>query len=229
MTDARIGYGSLFEVSTDGGTVWVALAEVMEISPPSDDIDIVDATHMQSPNATREFIIGLTDPGECSLEMNFIPGGNGDAKIQAIRAARVPVKCRITFSNAAKWTFDAILTGYEPAAPNEDKMTATVTFKVTGPYVPVPAAAPVNSVLPAISGIAQVGQTLTAYPGAWSGAPSFAYQWKDDGVNIAGATAATFVVTTTQLAGAITVTVTATNSIGTASATSAATPAVIAA
>ncbi|WP_075216080.1 phage tail tube protein [Mongoliimonas terrestris] len=134
-TEAMIGHGSLFEISTDNGTTWEPIAEVTDITPPSDNIDVIDATHMQSPGATREFILGLNDPGEASFEMNFIPGSDADDTIQAVRAARERVKCRITWPNDVTWTFDGILTGYEPAAPTDDKMTATVTFKVTGSYV----------------------------------------------------------------------------------------------
>ena len=134
-TEAMIGYGSRFAISTDDGTTWNDIAEVTDITPPSDNIDVIDATHMGSPNATREFILGLNDPGEASFEMNFIPGSDADTTIQAVRAARERVRCRITFPNNVTWTFSGILTGYEPAIPTEDKMTATVTFKVTGSYV----------------------------------------------------------------------------------------------
>jgi len=96
---------------------------------------VIDATHMQSPNSTREFILGLNDPGECSFEMNFIPGSTADALLQQVKADREAVSCRITFPNTVTWTFTGLLTGYEPAVPTEDKMTATVTFKVTGSYV----------------------------------------------------------------------------------------------
>jgi hypothetical protein len=133
-TAVTIGYGASFEVSTDGGSVYTELAEIINITPPSDSLDIIDATNMDSTNATREFIVGLNDPGECSLEMNFIPGSAADQKIVQIRDARVAVYCKITFPNAVVWTFLGILTGYEPAIPVDDKMTATVTFKVTGSY-----------------------------------------------------------------------------------------------
>jgi hypothetical protein len=90
-------------------------------------------------------------------------------------------------------------------------------------------AAPANSVLPAITGTAAVGQTLTASNGTWTGKEpptNFAYQWKAGGVNIAGATARTYLLTAAELGDAITVTVTASNWKGSASATSAATAAV---
>ncbi|RVI58530.1 hypothetical protein CN189_26150 [Sinorhizobium meliloti] len=89
--------------------------------------------------------------------------------------------------------------------------------------------APENSVLPAISGTAQVGQTLTSTTGTWSGSPTFARQWKAGGVAISGATAATYVPVVGDVGKVITVTVTATNDSGSVSATSAPTAAVIAA
>lgn len=135
-TEAEIGLGSTFELH-DGENPgdFDEIAEVTNITPPSDNVDVHDATHMQSPNRTREFIEGLNDPGECSFEMNFIPGGDGDVKIQAWRATRGRRQCRITFPNQVAWTFSGLLTGYEPAVPVDDKMTATVTIKVTGSYV----------------------------------------------------------------------------------------------
>lgn len=44
------------------------------------------------------------------------------------------------------------------------------------------AATPVSLTAPIVSGVAQVGQTLTTDDGVWSGSPtSYAYQWQDDG------------------------------------------------
>jgi hypothetical protein len=89
--------------------------------------------------------------------------------------------------------------------------------------------APANTALPAITGTAQMGATLTATNGTWTGTPAatFTRQWKASGVNIAGATATTLVLTEDQLGAVITVTVTGTNSAGNSAATSAPTSAVI--
>lgn len=96
-------------------------------------------------------------------------------------------------------------------------------------------APPVNTVPPAIAGTAQVGQTLTASPGTWTGAPtSFAYQWQRcdaagaNCVDIPGATAATYVVTAADVGFTLRVRVTASNAAGSAAATSPPTPVVIA-
>jgi hypothetical protein len=89
---------------------------------------------------------------------------------------------------------------------------------------------PRNTVLPAVSGTPQVGQTLNASTGTWTGTPtSFTYQWQRcDGtgancVDIPGATAQTYVLTQDDVGSTIRAVVTARNAVGTASASSAAT------
>lgn len=93
--------------------------------------------------------------------------------------------------------------------------------------------APANTVLPAVSGDAISGKTLSVSNGTWddggAAISGYTYQWKDDGVDISGATINTLLLTDTQIGGVITCTVTATNSAGSTGATSAGTAAVVAA
>lgn len=93
---------------------------------------------------------------------------------------------------------------------------------------------PANSVLPAITGTAQQGQTLAASSGSWSGSTpiTYAYRWRrcDSGgascADISGATGETYVIGSADVTKTIRVEVTATNSAGSAEATSSATPVV---
>lgn len=91
--------------------------------------------------------------------------------------------------------------------------------------------APVNDVLPIITGTAQVGEELTATTGEWHGDATitYAYAWYADDVVIEGQTAAAYTVLIGDLGKVITVKVTATNSAGAAVAESLPTDAVIAA
>src|SRR4029078_5499509 len=101
-TNAALGYGSVFEVQTESSPAsFVAMARVTSIKPPSFKLDQIDVTHMQSPNRTREFISGLNDPGECSFEMNFVPGSTSDDRIFELMnlptsASRQRI-CRVNF------------------------------------------------------------------------------------------------------------------------------------
>lgn len=138
---AMLGYGSKFEIATSGGSPndLVGVGEVYNITPPSAVLDQIDVTHMESPNRRREFISGLIDGGECSFEMNFIPGSPGD--LELIEILTLPLgqsrrrTCRIRYPNGVTDNFAGELTGYEPTVPTDDRMTATVTFKVTGDVV----------------------------------------------------------------------------------------------
>lgn len=89
---------------------------------------------------------------------------------------------------------------------------------------------PRNTVAPAVTGTAQVGQTLTTTNGTWAGnAATYTRQWQRDGVNISGATATTYVPVEADIGSAIRAVVTATNSTGAVTANSNSTAAVIAA
>jgi hypothetical protein len=106
--------------------------------------------------------------------------------------------------------------------------SATATSNATAIVRAAPAR-PANTEAPSISGTAQVGQTLTADNGTWTGQSpiSFTYQWRrcdQSGRNcsdISGATGKTYVLTSADQGARLRVRVTARNSAGAASATSA--------
>ncbi|MEO7348662.1 MAG: serine protease, partial [Terrimesophilobacter sp.] len=70
---------------------------------------------------------------------------------------------------------------------------------------------PLNTAPPTITGTPQVGKKLTAHPGEWNVAGlTFAYQWQADGVDIPGATAVKYRVTSGDQGKQLRVVVTAT-------------------
>jgi len=91
-------------------------------------------------------------------------------------------------------------------------------------------ALPVNTVAPVVSGTATFGQTLSTTNGTWTGvpAPTYTYQWQRGGSNIGSATASTYTLVAGDVGFTIRCVVTATNAIGSASANSNSTSAVIA-
>ncbi|MDQ3023821.1 MAG: hypothetical protein M3R04_05470 [bacterium] len=110
--------------------------------------------------------------------------------------------------------------------------TASATSVNTGVIAAAtgPITAPVNTVLPVITGTAQAGQTLSATTGTWTGVGiSYTYAWRRGGVAISGATVSTYLLAVADVGATITVTVTATNTGGATVATSAATGTVAAA
>lgn len=137
MSNAILGYNSTFQIERgESPNVFDDMGEVFNITPPSSTVDQVDVSHMKSPNRTREFIDGLIDPGECSFEMNYIPGSASDLILLAIIATPAGTArtrtCRIIYPNNVIDQFEANLQNYEPNLPTDDKATATVTWRVTG-------------------------------------------------------------------------------------------------
>lgn len=132
-TEANIGWGTIIRVaSPEAPAVFTAVAEVTSITPPPMTRDIIDASHMQSPDRWREFISGMKDGGEISIDMNFIVGSETNARMLAAQTEEDPSPVEIEFVNGSVWSFMAFCSGYEPDVPFDDKMTATATFKVTG-------------------------------------------------------------------------------------------------
>ena len=104
--------------------------------------------------------------------------------------------------------------------------SATAASAPTG--VVQDAGLPVPTSPPTITGTPQLGQTLTAGTGSWTGSPtSFAFQWQrcsTDGsscVDIAGAAGGTYLVAGSDVGSTLRVVVTATNASGGAAAASA--------
>lgn len=136
-TQAQIGHGTTFQINTtllNSPDAWVTVAEVVSVTPPSLSRDAIDATHSTSPNKWREFIPGLRDGGEVTLEVNFIPSGIGTQTILSTFTSDSTVNARINFpdSPVTTWEFTAFITNFAPDAPFDDKMSATVTFKLSG-------------------------------------------------------------------------------------------------
>lgn len=108
-------------------------------------------------------------------------------------------------------------------------------YRDAGLGVLVQGVAPANTAAPSISGTAQVGQTLTAANGTWTGtpAPTLARAWQRSAngtsgwAAIAGATGATYALQAADEGQYVRVVVTGTNASGSATATSAATAQVV--
>jgi hypothetical protein len=98
-------------------------------------------------------------------------------------------------------------------ATNAYGFVAVVSNALTVPGIPT------NSVLPAITGSATVGGTLSASTGTWSNSPTgYTYQWKRAGTAISGATSSTYVCVSADAGTSLTVSVVATNTSGSSSA-----------
>lgn len=223
-TTPSIGSGSSFQYFTAGS--WVALAQVTNITPPNRTRDVVDTTNMAS-GGDRTFLGALRDGGELSIELNYVSGAYGI--LNGLISATVTTAVRCVDPAGDIWEANTWLTNLSAEMPLDDKMTCTATFKVSGPpsYTVGAAAAPTNTLQPAVSGSPVQGQTLTAIEGDWTGAPAFTYQWQRGTnatppvfSNISGATSRTYVAQAGDVGNFLRCNVTGTNGAGNATAAS---------
>lgn len=132
-TLADIGYDTAFAISVSGS--FVSLAEVYEVTPPEVSVDQVEVTHFKSPGRSREYIAALSDNGTASASMNYVPNSATDQLIETLLTSGDTAEMRITYPNGVTVTFDAFVASYSKAIPVADRMTADVSFKVTGDVV----------------------------------------------------------------------------------------------
>ncbi|WP_405856454.1 hypothetical protein OG361_23310 [Streptomyces sp. NBC_00090] len=116
----------------------------------------------------------------------------------------------IAGATASTYTLPSTLFGKQlSVAVTARKAGHPVVTAVSGSVV-VKGVAPKPTKVPYFTGATRVGSKLTAVVGTWSPAPtSYAYQWRANGVAIAGATASTYVPVASVLGKKLTVTVTA--------------------
>jgi hypothetical protein len=133
-TTADIGDGAQFAIGTGSGPiVYTDVAEVVSIEPMEETREVVDATHLGS-GGRREYIGGLRDGGEVSIEANFTAAGF--TAMKAAYAANAPGPYRIAQGAAGaapKTEFVGLVTSLKQGtiAPDETVM-ANMTIKLTG-------------------------------------------------------------------------------------------------
>lgn len=134
---AEIGYGMQLWVAADttATTATVKLAEITNITPPALEASEVEVTHTDSPNAIRQFIPGLSDPGSLEVEMNWTPESATDQLIRDMMFGRETRYMEIRFTQldpAVTFAGRGFFMTYTPGAPLDDRMTAAAAVRAAG-------------------------------------------------------------------------------------------------
>lgn len=121
----------------------VTIGQIKDLSGPGRTMEALDATCHDSASGMREFVPGLVDGGEVTLEVEFDPATAQSAPTGALglleslsddRSA-VPtwqVEYHPQGGTATYRRFSAIVTNFNPSTPVEGTITASVTLKVSG-------------------------------------------------------------------------------------------------
>lgn len=141
MTDAVLGIGTKLEYETTIGAsplAFTTVPEVLDIPALAFTREFVEATNQDSPGETREYIGGLIDAEEITIQANYLPN---NAIQQAVydqfrsKTARVWQVRETTASPEIIWRGEAIVSSYSPNMPVGDKKVLEFNLRRTGNWV----------------------------------------------------------------------------------------------
>ena len=119
--------------------VFTTIAEVVSISGPGLSRDAIEISNHSSPSQFKQFVAGMKDGGEITLEINYDPAGathgaSSGGLLYDLASGTAAVNYKLTFPDTAatEWILPGLVTGFEPGAPHDDKLSASVTIKVSG-------------------------------------------------------------------------------------------------
>lgn len=134
-SEAEIGYGTGFFLGLTEATL-IELDEVTKVPFAEETADDVEKTHFKSPGRTKEYGAGLIEPGEDTLELNYIPGSATDLKIREAHKSGKPYLYETYLpAPAGKWwkvSGYLIVKSRGRNVPIGDRMTQTVNVRFTG-------------------------------------------------------------------------------------------------
>ncbi|MBA7515233.1 hypothetical protein ES705_07272 [subsurface metagenome] len=131
------GYGAILAMDDQQAVDFTNIAEVVNFSGPTISADTEDVTHHESPGAYREKVVTLLNAGQVTFDLNFDPAGathnNVDGLLERLENRTVE-DFMITWPDQAAtvWKFTAFVVGFEPDAPVDGKLAASVSLEITG-------------------------------------------------------------------------------------------------
>jgi hypothetical protein len=125
--------------STVPATPSVLINDAVGWSGPRFDRTEIDVTNLGS--LSKEFRLGLQDPGEFTVDVNFNPWTDlGQKECWDMLGQTIPRKLRLAFAGTPvkSFDFDVLVKGFESTGAPDDKADGTITFRITGPVVKSP-------------------------------------------------------------------------------------------
>lgn len=133
-SNAFAGVGTQFKRG-NGASVetFAAIAEINSIEGPSMTREAIDVTSLDSTSGYREWIAGFRDGGTVTLNMNFTYTGYNTLKGDYDDDDEHNYQIVLSDSGNTTIAFAAWVTDIPVSVQPDDKVTATITLKITGP------------------------------------------------------------------------------------------------
>ena len=136
MSEGMIGHGTV--LTANDGTNTTTIGNIISITGPDQMRDSVDTSTMNSTEKWKEFLPGMLDAGEITFDVNYESETHA-SELQTLLTGD-PVTFKIEFpdetntSQTTKSSFECegFFTALGFAIPLDDKITQSVTIKLTG-------------------------------------------------------------------------------------------------
>jgi hypothetical protein len=126
--------GTGYSAYTSGGTALVktmsTIGEVAGVSGFDGVADEIDVTNLQS--TAKEFLIGLQDFGNLTMEVNLANTDVGQIKLRNLKAAATIGYFAITLSDTKVSAFAALVRSFTFSNPQNDAARGSVQLRITG-------------------------------------------------------------------------------------------------
>jgi len=128
-SDGTHGHGTALVAGTNG-----TVGNIISVSIDGQTRDAVDISTMDSTSKFREFISGMADAGEVTVEVNYDGSAAGVANDlnTLYQAGAVATTWTIVFSDTSDFESFGCITNMSVAVPFDDKITQSITIKLTG-------------------------------------------------------------------------------------------------
>ncbi len=129
MTVATVAYGLTF--ATSGSIVGIT-----NLDGPNVDRDMIEITNLSSTGQAKEFLAGLIDAGEVSIDVSYQPQNSTHKAILTalVAASQAAATYTITLTDSGASTIaqSMFVKSFKLKGAVADKLAATFTFKGTG-------------------------------------------------------------------------------------------------
>lgn len=128
MANAIKSQGFRFAIGA-GGSPYTDISEVVSFTMLDGDAAEIDVSHLQS--AAKEFLIGLKDNGNCTLELNYNPDDAGQVAVRAAVGGNIQ-DFRATFSSGDIATFHGFIKSAPLSGGVDEKVATTFNIRISG-------------------------------------------------------------------------------------------------
>jgi predicted secreted protein len=138
MSDGQHGHGVTLKTkvltNTTAASNYTTIGNITTIGGPSQARDPIEISTMDSTTKFREFIPGMLDAGEITCDINYdgAASGTGNNLNTLYLSTATDLEWVITFADTSSYHCVGFITALGHAIPFDDKVTQSVSVKLSG-------------------------------------------------------------------------------------------------